>query len=261
MVNARAGAVISNFIETWWLLAGASGGERHHEQGIRWIAAGDHMILNAVLETRLEPRSGAAILTKTAKQLSERSDSAVWWVMPDSRPADLADRLRSIGFVDWGTGWPAMAVELAELVEPPAVHGVELARVRDETAFDEYLAVFDPVLSPGPAFTQAMSRAGRSIGFGEDAAMAHYVAREHGEAVGCASLMVGGGAAGLYNVATVEAARRRGIGAWVSAAALREGLGRGFELGALQASPLGYNVYEQLGFREVCTLQPFRLDS
>ena len=42
MVNARACAVISNFIETWWLLAGASGGERHHEQGIRWIAAGDH---------------------------------------------------------------------------------------------------------------------------------------------------------------------------------------------------------------------------
>ena len=73
--------------------------------------------------------------------------------------------------------------------------------------------------------------------------------------------MVGGGAAGLYNVATVEAARRRGIGAWVSAAALREGLGRGLELGALQASPLGYKVYEQLGFREVCTLQPFRLDS
>ncbi|MEP7083060.1 MAG: GNAT family N-acetyltransferase [Chloroflexota bacterium] len=260
MPDAYIGAVISNFIETWWLLAGASGGERHEEAGIRWIAAGDHPILNAVLETRIDARSAPAILAKTVRQVSERSDSVLWWVLPGSTPIDLADRLRSNGFVE-AAPWPGMAVELAALVEPPAVHGVELARVGDETAFDEYLAVLDPVLSPGPAFTQAMSRAGRSVGFGEDAAMAHYVAREHGEPVGCASLMVAGGAAGLYNVATVEAARRRGIGAWVSAAALLEGRDRGLEVGTLQSSPLGHKVYEQLGFREVCTLKRFRLDA
>lgn len=261
MLKRDAGAVVSNFIETWWLLANAAGGERHEEPGIRWIAAGDHPILNAVLETQLDPRGAAAILTRTAKQLSERSGPAVWWVLPDSRPSDLADRLRSVGFVEWGDAWPGMVVDLAELVEPPAVHGVELARVRDAAAFDEYLAVFDPILSPGPAFTEAMRRAGRSIGFGEDVAMAHYLAREHGVAVGCSSLIVAGGAAGLYNVATVEPARGRGIGAWLSAVALLQGLDRGLELGTLQTSPLGYRVYDRLGFREVCALQPFMLEA
>lgn len=66
--------------------------------------------------------------------------------------------------------------------------------------------------------------------------------------------MEGGGAAGLYNVGSVESARGRGIGAWLSSVALLHGRERGHALGVLQSSKLGYRVYERLGFREVCQI-------
>ena len=73
------------------------------------------------------------------------------------------------------------------------------------------------------------------------------------------SLVTAGGAAGIYNVTTVEAARGRGIGAAMTVAAVRHGADLGFDLATLQASTMGRPVYERLGFEFVCDLLPYRL--
>jgi ribosomal protein S18 acetylase RimI-like enzyme len=76
--------------------------------------------------------------------------------------------------------------------------------------------------------------------------------------VATVSLLTAGGAAGIYNVATIEAERGRGIGAAMTAAAIRHGAARGFTVATLQASTMGRPVYERLGFRFVCDLVPYR---
>jgi hypothetical protein len=59
------------------------------------------------------------------------------------------------------------------------------------------------------------------------------------------------GVCGIYNVATPEAERRRGYGGLATAAAMRAGFAAGAELAFLQSSPMGYPVYERLGFHTV----------
>ena len=73
--------------------------------------------------------------------------------------------------------------------------------------------------------------------------------------------MTAGGAAGIYNVTTVEAARGRGIGAAMTVAAVRHGADLGLDLATLQASTMGRPVYERLGFEFVCDLLPYRLSA
>jgi len=257
--DTLARAVESNFIETWWLLAGRSGAECHQQDGLRWFAGGDHPILNAVIETNRPDGIDERLVERVAGELRARAGSCVWWQLPVSAPADLATRLRAAGFAELGKPWPGMAAELERVRWPTVPADVALERVSGVGQLDEYLSIFEPVLSPGPAFAAAMRRAAVSIGFEPNAAMAHYLARVGGRAVACASLIVAGGSAGLYNVATIEAARGRGIGAAVSAAALREALERRVPIATLQASEMGYRVYERLGFREVCQLQPHLL--
>lgn len=56
---------------------------------------------------------------------------------------------------------------------------------------------------------------------------------------------------GVYNVATVEAARRRGYGAAMTMRIVDDGAAAGCDTAILQASGMGQSVYERLGFRTV----------
>jgi GNAT superfamily N-acetyltransferase len=54
---------------------------------------------------------------------------------------------------------------------------------------------------------------------------------------------------GVYAIATIPAARRKGYGAAMTARVVTDGLAAGCDVAALQASELGRPIYERLGFR------------
>jgi hypothetical protein len=56
---------------------------------------------------------------------------------------------------------------------------------------------------------------------------------------------------GVYNIATVEPARRRGFGAAMTVRIVADGAAAGCDVAILQATPMGYPIYERLGFRTV----------
>jgi len=56
---------------------------------------------------------------------------------------------------------------------------------------------------------------------------------------------------GVYSIATIPSARRRGYGAAMTARVVTDGLAAGCTAAALQASEQGRPIYERLGFRTV----------
>jgi GNAT superfamily N-acetyltransferase len=66
-----------------------------------------------------------------------------------------------------------------------------------------------------------------------------------------------GGTIGVYNVATLDDARRRGYGAAVTRRAVADGASRGATVAILQSSTMGRPVYEAIGFREVLAFRVF----
>ena len=56
---------------------------------------------------------------------------------------------------------------------------------------------------------------------------------------------------GVYSIATIESARRRGYGAAMTARVVADGLVAGCDVAALQASAMGRPIYERQGFRTV----------
>jgi len=72
-----------------------------------------------------------------------------------------------------------------------------------------------------------------------------------GSVVSTSALVVSDGVAGVYNVATSEAYRGRGLGGATTRAAVAEGLRRGCAYTTLQASEMGYRLYAQMGYRTV----------
>lgn len=256
--NDACPAVERDFVAAWWLIAEGGQHEVHVADGLRWFHTGlNEAYLNAVMETHLAGLDAEGRIRELVDDLKGRGAPFVWWALPSSRPENLAAILGSHGLVAQDA-WPGMAVAVADLVEPPAVDGLEILRVADESTYDTYESVFAPILSPGPAFTSALAVASRRIGFAEDAPEVHFVGYLAGAPVATTSLITAGGVAGIYNVTTVEPARRRGIGAALTAHAIRFAARRGLEIATLQASSMGRPVYERLGFRFACDLVPHR---
>jgi hypothetical protein len=76
-----------------------------------------------------------------------------------------------------------------------------------------------------------------------------------GEVASTAALIVSDRVAGIYNVATPERFRRRGLGEAATRAAVVEGRRLGCTTTTLQASELGYPIYERMGYRTVVVWQ------
>ena len=148
---------------------------------------------------------------------------------------------------------PGMAADLRALREdsaPPA--GLEITPVVDEAGLWQWVAAM------GPAFDDESRRAHfelyASLGLGADLPWRHYLGRLEGAPVAAASLFLGAGVAGIYNVAVEPRVRRRGIGSAITLAALRAARDEGFATVVLQSSGAGVRLYQRLGFVECCRM-------
>ena len=76
-------------------------------------------------------------------------------------------------------------------------------------------------------------------------------ARIDGEMVAAALAYDFGGDSGIYNVGTVERARRRGLGTALTAAQVHDARARGCRTASLQSTPMAERVYSAVGFRDL----------
>lgn len=81
-----------------------------------------------------------------------------------------------------------------------------------------------------------------------------YLALIDGKPVATSQLFLSEGVAGIYNVTCLPEARGQGIGSAITLAPLLAAREMGYQIGALQASQKGYNVYRRLGFQDVGNL-------
>jgi GNAT superfamily N-acetyltransferase len=82
-----------------------------------------------------------------------------------------------------------------------------------------------------------------------------YQARVDGEPASVLGTLDDGDDCGVYLVATLKGHRGKGLARRLMHVALAEARDRGLRTSSLQATTLGYPVYERLGYRAVCALQ------
>lgn len=85
----------------------------------------------------------------------------------------------------------------------------------------------------------------------DDSITRHYLAYLDGEPAACATILISGGIAGVWNVGTLRPYRRRGLASALLERALTEAAHDGYTASALIASPMGRPLYEAMGYRWV----------
>ena len=133
-----------------------------------------------------------------------------------------------------------------EIREPPLIVEVDpddtelVRRVTDAftTGNEVPPGVFDPLVAP-PMFDRPEA--------------AVYAALHHGVVTSVGIRLQVPDAVGVFGVATPPEHRRRGLGEAITARIVMDGLAAGARSAFLGATPMGYRIYERLGFRTVET--------
>ena len=206
---------------------------------------------NSVIDARLEREDVGAVIEAAKARCTARGVSMLWHVTPTDRPAGLGRLLNARGF-EHLVDVPVMALDLHAMSDPSndppdlVVERVPDGKTAREWARTMARAFELPTDAVGPiqnAWERTIQgsdrgRFGLFTGWLDDAAAAS------------AQLTLHGGVAGLYAVATVAEARRRGIGMAMSVAACRRARELGYRIAVLQSSVMGVGIYQRIGFRE-----------
>jgi ribosomal protein S18 acetylase RimI-like enzyme len=212
---------------------------------------------NGAKGPRLDETSADAIIERSRQLLTKAAVPGSWSVGPLATPADLGERLERAGFPR-EFDLHMMAADIGDIdldVEPPP--DLRIRRVDGEEAHRESLHVMERGFEMSPEHTRTIDATVRAVGFDPDAPWVRFVGTADGRPMASSGLMLFGGVAGIYNVATLPEARRRGFGDAMTRAAIRYGRDRRYRVAILGASEMGRGIYERMGFQEVCEVRQY----
>jgi GNAT superfamily N-acetyltransferase len=222
------------------LLAGASRDGRLYERdGITAAlvpATPERSVCNGVVF------DDAASLERALEPLASRFEDAgvrAWTVWVPAHDRDAAALLERHGHrLDASPA--AMAIELAEFSSPPAP-GLDLDPDPD---LAEIGRLNDAAYGYEDQFTRALELLKRDSAY-------VYIARLDGEPAACTIALDHDRDCLIGLVATLPAARGRGLASALVTSALLDARTRGCETSSLQATRMGQPVYERIGYRDL----------
>jgi GNAT superfamily N-acetyltransferase len=252
--SALVEAIKANPVAWWRYLGRSPGAEFHDSPELTWLLSGiPNSFVNPVFRTQIRPDNADAVIARTLARFRARGVTTFsWWLGPDTQPADLGTRLIDHGLT-YAEGAPGMAADLFELPEElPPIAGLSIEPVVDEKALRAW--AYASLIGFGVPERYVDSWFDLFLRLGFELPLRSYLGTLDGRPVAASQLFLGAGVAGIYVVATTPDARRQGIGAAVTLAALRDARTLGFRIGILHSSPMGLGVYRRLGFREYCRM-------
>jgi hypothetical protein len=134
---------------------------------------------------------------------------------------------------------------IEEAISQGRSSGLAIERVADPTGIDDHRHVVTEGFGSPPSVASGTTCA--DLLDHPDCAV--YIGRAKGRPVVSGLGWRTGRTIGVYAIATVPTARRRGYGAAMTARVVKDGLEAGCDVAVLQASAIGRPVYERLGFR------------
>jgi len=180
-----------------------------------------------------------------------------WFVIPSTQPGDLGRYLEMYQFVPIGRT-PGMAADLWAMEERLPPTGLVIEQVSNREQLKQWLHPVTASFELSQAVASAFFELFAGRGFGPDVPWQLFVGLVEGQPVAASRLFCAAGVAGVYHVATVPAARRRGLGSALTLAAVRSARELGYHVGVLVSSSEGFGAYRRLGFRECCHADAYR---
>lgn len=225
-----------------------------NDRFVLWMGRGKSAHWNVAQRLRLQPDAIEATVEEVHALLSERGrDTCTWEVTTSATPADLRERLLTLGMVPDREPY---AVAMVLDTEPP--RGPAGVEARPVHTFDEYCAADDVQIRAFEDSPQQESeyRALREQGWArrDDERSQLFAAWLDGKVVAAGTASYTPWGVSLFGGATDEWARGRGAYRALVRARWDEAVRRGVPALVTQAGKMSRPILQRVGFREVAEI-------
>lgn len=235
--------------------------EIHDGPDLLWSLTGFPIpLFNSVMRANLASDDVEGAIAHVIARGRARGVPLLWWTGPATRPADLGERLIAGGFTHVEEA-PGMAADLQDLPGgSQPIPGLVVEQVTDGETLREWCVAACAGYQMPAEFGETYYDCLINLNLDPRAPLRHYLGRFEGEPVATATMFLGAGVAGIYDVSTAPAARRKGIGAAMTMRPLRDAVAEGLRVAILHSSADGLSLYRRLGFREYCAIGQYLWD-
>jgi ribosomal protein S18 acetylase RimI-like enzyme len=244
-VDVARGAVL-NEQELWREMVRWSGGLIHEERGLLFVA-GPSSYLRVMI--RMDRAVDGARAVRRSGEFFGVSEGGHIVLVREPDDSDLAGAALAAGYA------PEWTERSMALHEPPAAS--PLVADLDVRAVSTPVEVLDYGIVVADANDDPGERERAGLLFHDDTILAPhiaaFVAYLDDAPVSCAMTLVSHRVAGVFYVATVQSARRRGLGDALTRMAARAGFDLGARAAWLGASEMGAELYRRIGFSDLGT--------
>jgi GNAT superfamily N-acetyltransferase len=251
-------AMEANVQEAWVRLGRGLGAVVHDGPELLWFSSGlPFHLANGIVRAHFPSDISEEMLEERLKQLTAKRVPMAWLVSPSTSPTDLGSRLEKHGWMSTEEA-PGMAVDLNALDEHLSFPSkLVIQRVSDGEALRTWLRIMTVGSEIPEGGLMLLLDVVTKKGYKPGTFVHYYLGLLDDQPVATSLLFLGGGVAGVYNVATLPEVRRQGIGSALTMAPLLEARAWGYRIGTLQSTPMGLNLYRRLGFREYCKFHAY----
>jgi GNAT superfamily N-acetyltransferase len=244
-----ARAIKANWADYYSYLGRSPSAELSVGPCLTWLLTGiPDSFLNVVFRTQLPTDGAGELIDETLAHFRSRNVKRFsWWAETDTPRTDLDTHLVTHGLT-FDEGRTGMAADLMTLPEDlPRSAGLTIIPVEDKATLRQWIHVTRIGFGIPEHGESRLCDLFADLAFAMP--MRSYLAVLNGQAVGTSQLFLSAGVAGIYSVTCLPEARRQGVGAAITLAALLEARMMGYRISILQASEQGCNVYRRLGFQ------------
>lgn len=221
-------------------------------------------LVNANVPTTLFNYVTRSSLSGSDEQIRQQIDEAIayfnerklpfgWWITPSTLPKDMPRYLEQKGLRRSSQVYEGMVMPLDQLPEQNPPQELVIRTASNENELQHFADVAAEAFKvPQNVMRTYYGQAGE-LSFSKHHPIRLYIGYWEDKPVVTCILYREKDMAGIYSVATVPYARRRGFGTALTLAALEDARQEGLLLAGLQATEKGKSVYEQIGFVPCCT--------